>query len=560
MVEFWKTVAIVLQPFLGLVIGFVIGFLGDRWRTLIRENRVRTKRFFDVLDVSITYFTTGKMEIRTQIEEGIRDLFSGEMETVLKDKISDATEKASCREVVITPHLEDRDLIYNSLRNEIFGRSVNVFENVSRQKLSGQLFEEVEFTGALTFEPQFDTTCEDWIKVMERAEVSSSTIQKTRLLLFPTEDLERLIGWCESQAKIEGVSRDHFLDELCHEKHVILKPGPDVSEIRKKLQSQGVSPEEAQSAVIAGQGKIDRLIEFMGAVSRPVDRKRYVAMAQVARSMTVRNERVMQISIPIPISRNEEFSGEDNFSNRSRVALEKTLGKEHFEFLLDQALGEIASRVPPDSMRLFLKEQGGVFFPKNPDHAESDSYRELSAQPRVRDGEHSLYYVGKNGTATIILTYNRHLLLLRKTLMGETNWALPGGFLQLDQSGTLERPRDCAIRELCEEAIVASPGDANYAGLLEKIRTAGRLVYIGPVSDRRNEREAWIQDHVYHLDVSGMPLTLREEGISDPSECASHAEWVPIETLFSREGNDGVALVDDLFGSHGTMVREWADL
>ncbi|MEM0970455.1 MAG: hypothetical protein AAGJ31_13960, partial [Verrucomicrobiota bacterium] len=346
--------------------------------------------------------------------------------------------------------------------------------------------EMVSYVGALTCEPQFDfepATKTLWVADRKK-EKGEKTKRKIRLLLFPRKAIDELLLWCEQQ---DG-HIDRILKELCEEKHV-------------RFEGQG-----GEGITLAGQGRIDDLIKVFGELPRPIDRKRYVAMAQMARHVRAnggkRPEDYLEFEIPV-VSRKKER----------------------------------------------LIQKGGVFTPANPKAIEAASHASLSNERRrFSEGESGLYYLGRNGTVTSLVTNGGFLLLLRKELNGVVYRALPGGFLELGPMGKPRPLRSELLRELTEEALEITPGSDVYRKVEEQVANAS-LLYVGPVEDVRDDDHAIIQDHVYHLDISGLDVPLRKEGIHDVDEKVWHAQWFRFDQLEDDH--------HPFFASHGLMIETW---
>lgn len=110
------------------------------------------------------------------------------------------------------------------------------------------------------------------------------------------------------------------------------------------------------------------------------------------------------------------------------------------------------------------------------------------------------------------------LLILRAS--GE--WALPGGFLNPDESS-----REAAVRELREET-----------GLSVDFSNA-RRTFSGLVIDPRMTDNAWIESEAYHLHLQGAGADVCG------SDDAQDADWHVVTP----------ELIDSLYASHPEMVR-----
>lgn len=460
-------------------------------RDWVSRGNLTSMNFDNLLDVSVTQFAEGKMEIRTQLEEDLRHLLPGEKNGVFVRWIRKAAKKTAYDQVLLdlakaSGNDKAPKLTYDTLRNVVFGQFVNVLDQVSRTQFSNRT-DMVRFVGALTCEPQFwphsagARVAVPVIEVLPRRffRRKAETKRKVRLLLFTARSVAELLQWTRMRAVALGKSPHEVLAELCSEKDVVLG-------------GSGPLPKGFEKG-----DRINELMAHMGRPERDLDRKRYVAMAQVARAIQ-NGEPHLRFDVPVP---------------RQGVVFPA-----------------------PRALR-------GEYFPKNAASLEETSLNALSFEMRARIPPGGLYYKGANGTATAIVSRGSEILLIRKTLQGRTTWALPGGFLLKDQPAL----RENLVRELCEEAVLAEPGDAHYAELRQRCLDSAELVYLGTVLDARCEAEAWIVDHVYHLDCSGMTFGLRKQGATDTTEEVEEAQWVPLGSVFGEE----------LFASHGTMILAW---
>ncbi len=135
---------------------------------------------------------------------------------------------------------------------------------------------------------------------------------------------------------------------------------------------------------------------------------------------------------------------------------------------------------------------------------------------------------GPNYTADAVVVRQNNdtpeILLIQR---GDTGaWALPGGFIDLEQA---EPPEVAARREAEEETGIRIPPEAS----------AGKLVYQGPLADVRVTAHAWPHTYAYLYDVSGLDL-------STPcgDDDAVDARWLPID-----------ACDQTLHGSHGLIIQ-----
>lgn len=107
-----------------------------------------------------------------------------------------------------------------------------------------------------------------------------------------------------------------------------------------------------------------------------------------------------------------------------------------------------------------------------------------------------LWFEGPNYTAdSVIIDENaQEILLVKRKDSGE--WALPGGFLDNDESSFA-----AALREASEEAAV--------------VLTQGQLVYRGIVDDPRNTERSWIETDAYLFSLSHETSALAGDDVED---------------------------------------------
>lgn len=137
----------------------------------------------------------------------------------------------------------------------------------------------------------------------------------------------------------------------------------------------------------------------------------------------------------------------------------------------------------------------------------------------AKGGKGDFWHWGPNYTADPIVISGdaeRSVLLIRRSDSGE--WALPGGFIEPDES-----PLSAARRELHEEAGLALDG-------------SGVLVYEGPVADRRATAHAWPETSAY---LFTLPEALPVQAGDD----ATDAQWF-----------GAYRLPDALYGSHRALI------
>ncbi|MBU6300173.1 MAG: hypothetical protein KGS60_01355 [Verrucomicrobia bacterium] len=505
-----------------------------RWKN---ARKVRSHSLSDLVDVSLTYFQHGAMHIRTQWELPLTHLLAGELNETLVRKILSASQSTKPDAIILSEkQLGDfTKLINDAVRNQIYGRQVNVLDVVGRQA-RGEVFESAAFVGALTCEPRFQPPEEGFhfLEVLPPNAKSKSgglSKQKIRVLLFPRDSIEALLAWTRREATATETTPSALLDELCEEHHVEFKSAgstPGADEFRKKLERSG-------RVTLEGEGAIDRLIKELGTPPRPLDRKRYVAMAQVARLWQKARE-----------------PGTETCARRKAKRMTGLWQKarEPGTETGNQGFFELEVPIPRPT-------SDALFFPGSPD-AERDSLARLSHPRKIAPlGPGELHYHGPNGTATGLVTRGDSVLLLRKTQAGKTWWALPGGFLRHDALYRPLPPREELARELAEEAIACDPGQPQFDKLQERTNRA-ELVFVGRVRDPRETSRSWVRDHVYALDLSDLPdLVLRARGVRDDAEEVGDAQWMPLAGLFLEPGPGEQPVIENCFASHGPMLRAW---
>jgi ADP-ribose pyrophosphatase len=136
-------------------------------------------------------------------------------------------------------------------------------------------------------------------------------------------------------------------------------------------------------------------------------------------------------------------------------------------------------------------------------------------------GKGTFYHWGPNKTVDpiVVTTEARpRILLIRRHDTGE--WALPGGFIDRDESTT-----HAAQRELHEETSL----------LLSD--TQWRICYSGPVDDPRSTLNAWTETTALVTQVASyMEPTANDDAL--------HAEWIALENVPSM----------NLYGSHKALI------
>ena len=139
----------------------------------------------------------------------------------------------------------------------------------------------------------------------------------------------------------------------------------------------------------------------------------------------------------------------------------------------------------------------------------------------VMTGKSELWFNGPNYTADAIIIDERQqkILLIQRRDCGE--WALPGGFVDQNESSL-----DAAIREANEEASITVD--------------VGQLVYRGIVDDPRNSEQAWIETSAYLFPATGDVATAAGDDAND-------AQWFPLDNL------------PPLYASHAAIIMRAID-
>lgn len=161
-------------------------------------------------------------------------------------------------------------------------------------------------------------------------------------------------------------------------------------------------------------------------------------------------------------------------------------------------------------------------------------YTERSEEHRAIQAYRARYTAPYYLTADAVICHNNHVLLIkRKSVIGRNQWALPGGFME-DQETFLE----CALRELKEETRIEVT-ETTLRDCLKKSQ-----VFDHP---RRSPRGRLItQAFLFVLDQEETP---KVQGADD----ALHAQWFPIQDI---------ALIEtQLFEDHALILDyliDWA--
>ncbi len=136
----------------------------------------------------------------------------------------------------------------------------------------------------------------------------------------------------------------------------------------------------------------------------------------------------------------------------------------------------------------------------------------------VVTGMGEFWHWGPNRTGDPILISNNKVLLIKRSDTG--SWALPGGFVDSDETGS-----QAARRELFEEAGVMIAGK-------------GCTIYEGPVADSRTTAHAWPETTAVAWRIDDTPHPT-------PNDDAIDAQWFPIDSLPS-----------ELHGSHLFLIQK----
>ena len=520
--KYQETIMKILSPILLFLFGwFGRGLMSRREFRNLSNNQLRK-----LLNISLTYFLEGNsMRIITLLEDELEDVFTGRLGQALCTYIDRRAQNTTHDQIVInlidegdTRNPERRaKQVYDTLRNVIFDRYVNPLRTMA-EAISGKEYTEIKMVGVLTEEPQFTRD--------GQVEANADTQQKKRLLIFPENYMTTVLEFCKTRAEQLGgdATAETVMESICSEGS---NKSPDTDAL------------------------VEYMIENIDNLPRTIDRKRFVAMAQVAREIRDKKPHA-RFAIPVPKERDflEETLGEE-----AAAEIQKVFGRgAELKQALVETFIELRARTQPERMAELLRERGGEFFATE----ERMNSAQLSFQmrePAPKPGE--LFYEGLNGTTTTILTNKDKILLVTKEdpSSGALTRALPGGFVK---DAEVSR-RQTGLAETAEEAIDIEKSSAGVLSAIEGKMQTAEAVYHGPVVSRRNHpdgSDAQIWDHVYHAqldDVEG--IELRGKAIDpdavDKQENVGNAQWYNIADLF-RKG-----IINNMFESHGTVLREW---
>ncbi len=121
-----------------------------------------------------------------------------------------------------------------------------------------------------------------------------------------------------------------------------------------------------------------------------------------------------------------------------------------------------------------------------------------------------------------------HVLLIERS--DKTGWALPGGFVDGDETGI-----QAAVREAKEET-----------GLeLAELSPLVTVTYTGPLADLRVTANAWPETTAVRFDIPDAEADRLPNGTWQGSDDALTAGWFPITELDTK-----------LFGSHALLIKQ----
>lgn len=121
-----------------------------------------------------------------------------------------------------------------------------------------------------------------------------------------------------------------------------------------------------------------------------------------------------------------------------------------------------------------------------------------------------------------------HVLLIERA--DKTGWALPGGFVDGDETGL-----EAAIREAREETGVD----------LQAYAPSVTVTYTGPLADLRVTANAWPETTAVRFDIPDTEAAKLPNGTWKGSDDALTAGWFPISELNTK-----------LFGSHVLLIKQ----
>jgi bifunctional NMN adenylyltransferase/nudix hydrolase len=179
------------------------------------------------------------------------------------------------------------------------------------------------------------------------------------------------------------------------------------------------------------------------------------------------------------------------------------LRKVYFES--PEPLIEIAKQVPAST----------ATFLKNWQH--SQYFSMMQAEHHTVEENKKTWGIGPFITTDAIVISHQHILLVkRKHHPGKNLWAIPGGFLDLQ-----ECILDCAIRELKEETQID----------IEKIQLLNNLKKVVVFDHPNRSARARIITHAHYFEL---PTDIHLPPVCAADD-ASFAQWIPIEQLSALE-------------------------
>lgn len=253
-----------------------------------KRKKIETKEHGDMLSASFSFITPRGNFI-------IDDLFTDPIDAIFSDEadigrlIHNSVKNTSPENIVAQFDSETAEKhVYSRLAmsQKAMGRYRNTPEEAAEATAWIEQ-EKVKFIGVLTKEPKFKTlTDEDWTKkvvTVRPKEQEAETKSKVRLLFFAEEILNKLIYWCDQVTEV--YPSINVLDALCEDKD-------DTCEIvdafiKYMLQHNKKYIDECHS---------NDLLKHL------TDRKRFVAMAQVARHYKRWDDYCVRFSRRVPES------------------------------------------------------------------------------------------------------------------------------------------------------------------------------------------------------------------------------------------------------------------
>lgn len=181
----------------------------------------------------------------------------------------------------------------------------------------------------------------------------------------------------------------------------------------------------------------------------------------------------------------------------------------------------------------------------------------LPLNPRGRSGIQGQGLLGRIGenTAADPMLFRVHegslelLLIKRKSLSGNGQWALPGGMVEPGDTVSRTLLKECVEETLATNESL-SPQEKEAA--IEKLRqlldfdTKGTAVYSGYVDDPRNTDNAWIVTNAYMrlLDSNELEAIRTNFGEFHAGDDAAQVAWKTVDQ----------SLLDTLYASHAELI------